>query len=207
MARTTDTREDLLDAGLAGFTERGFEATSIRDLAAAVGIKESSVYNHFESKQALWDAVLDRASSAFDNAAQELDVNVLDPVGAAADYQALDATYLADPTEKLFDFYLHDPATRALRRLVSLEQFRDPRAADLLSRRFVLAPLSYLETLFIRMFGVSTEEAEHLALAFWGPVHLLQTLAARDEPRARVALRKHALAFVAHISGGSAAEA
>lgn len=201
MDRTTNVRDALLDAAVEGFTARGFEATSISDLASAVGIEEHSFDDHFDDKQALWDAALQRLSQRFEAAARSLDIDVVDPVGAATAYRDLDADHLADVTETLFDFYLNDPSAVALRRLAGLEQFRDPTAAEMLRRRFVLEPLKYQETLFIQMFGVATEEAEHLALAFWGPIHLLLKIAQQDEPRARAVLRTHAKAFVAYVSG------
>ena len=55
-----DTRSALLDVAQERFAIDGFAGTSVRDLATAVGIKESSVYNHFASKQAVLDALLAR---------------------------------------------------------------------------------------------------------------------------------------------------
>ena len=54
------TRERILDAAEEAFGERGFGATTLRDVADRVGIRIPSVYNHFESKEALYAAVLER---------------------------------------------------------------------------------------------------------------------------------------------------
>ncbi|WP_432559094.1 TetR/AcrR family transcriptional regulator [Granulicoccus sp. GXG6511] len=201
MNRTTNAHDALLDAAVERFTAQGFDATSVGDLASEAGITEDSFHDHFDDKQALWDAALERLSAGFDVAAQGLEIDVVDPVGAATAYQDLDAEHLADVTETLFNFYLHDPSAVALCRLVSLEQFRDPKAAEMHRRRFVLEPLQYQATLFIQMFGVSTEEAEHLALSFWGPIHLLLKIAQQDELLARTVLRTHTKAFVSYVSG------
>ena len=61
--RSLPTRERLLDAALARFSREGWGGTSIRDLARDVGIRESSVYKHFASKQAIFDALLERADA------------------------------------------------------------------------------------------------------------------------------------------------
>ena len=51
-------RAAILRAAAAAFAERGFAATSMDDVAAAAGITRLIVYRHFESKDALYAAVL-----------------------------------------------------------------------------------------------------------------------------------------------------
>ena len=52
------TRQAILDAALDLFAEKGFFGTSLRDVAAAVGVRESALYNYFASKDALFEALL-----------------------------------------------------------------------------------------------------------------------------------------------------
>jgi AcrR family transcriptional regulator len=52
------TRQAILDAALDLFAEKGFFGTSLRDLASAVGVRESALYNYFPSKDALFDALI-----------------------------------------------------------------------------------------------------------------------------------------------------
>lgn len=51
----------LLDVAVRVFTERGYDGTSMGDLAHASGLSKSSLYHHFESKEQLLRAALDRA--------------------------------------------------------------------------------------------------------------------------------------------------
>ena len=52
------TRQAILDAALELFAEKGYFGTSLRDVAAAVGVRESALYNYFESKDALFEALI-----------------------------------------------------------------------------------------------------------------------------------------------------
>lgn len=52
------TRQAILDAALQLFADKGYFGTSLRDVATAVGVRESALYNYFKSKEALFDALI-----------------------------------------------------------------------------------------------------------------------------------------------------
>jgi AcrR family transcriptional regulator len=54
------TRERLVAAGRKLFGERGYDATSIEAILEAAGVARGALYHHFPTKEALFDAVLDR---------------------------------------------------------------------------------------------------------------------------------------------------
>lgn len=62
--RTSYTAASLLDVAVRVFNERGYDGTSMGDLAAALGISKSSIYHHVAGKDALLGLALDRALSA-----------------------------------------------------------------------------------------------------------------------------------------------
>ncbi len=59
--RPAYTTESLLDVAVTVFTSRGYEGTSMEDLAAAAGLSKSSIYHHVQGKQQLLALALDRA--------------------------------------------------------------------------------------------------------------------------------------------------
>ena len=56
-----DRRQQILDAALASFVERGYRATSISDIRAASGASTGSIYHFFGGKGALAEALLTEA--------------------------------------------------------------------------------------------------------------------------------------------------
>ena len=53
-------REQLLDIGKATFAERGFDGTSVEELALRAGVSKPVVYEHFGGKEGLYAVVVDR---------------------------------------------------------------------------------------------------------------------------------------------------
>lgn len=59
------TAERILDAAEDLFSEKGYDATSLGDVADVVGIRSPSLYNHFKNKKALYSAVVERLIERF----------------------------------------------------------------------------------------------------------------------------------------------
>jgi len=171
------TREVLLDAALAGFARDGFAGTSIRDLARAAGIRESSVYKHFASKQAIFDALVERADLRLAQAASQLGATMSSATQAADAYRGISEDALLEMARGLFDFVVHDAQFAQLRRLMAIEQYRDQGVAGRYRDYFITGPLAFQAELF-QALAASWElsdglDPEQTALAFWSPIYLL----------------------------------
>ena len=59
MAGKANNKEKIFDVSIDLFSEYGYDGVSIRQIAKEVGIKESSIYNHYKSKESIMDAILD----------------------------------------------------------------------------------------------------------------------------------------------------
>jgi TetR/AcrR family transcriptional regulator len=80
-ARTT--RELILDEAVACFGANGYEGTSLNDIAAGVGIRRASLLHHFHSKEAIYQAVCERALADW---ADRIEDAVSGPVGEGWTY-------------------------------------------------------------------------------------------------------------------------
>ena len=78
-ARRTDTRERILDTAAELFSERGYAATSVRDIAERLDVTKAALYYHFSSKAEILHALADTPVAAVrELLAQGLDVSTPD---------------------------------------------------------------------------------------------------------------------------------
>jgi AcrR family transcriptional regulator len=87
------TAERILDVAEAIFAERGYAGATLRDVAAEVGLRTPSLYNHFPSKESLYAAVLERGISPV--------LDVLTEVVEARDRSDRDVRQIVDRTMNL----------------------------------------------------------------------------------------------------------
>lgn len=200
--RSLSTKERLLDAALNRFSSDGWGGTSIRDLARDVGIRESSIYKHFDSKQAIFDALLERADARIAEVAASLGVGISSPTDALPDYTSISEAQLIAVAEGFFNAMLHDPELANLRRLLVVSQYRDAESGQRLRTYWIKQPLDFQAALFAELFtgGEFRDglDPQMTALAFFGPVLTLLQLAESgdaDEQHAREMLIAHVRHF------------
>lgn len=191
-----DTKGALLAAAFARFARDGYPATSIRALAADVGIKESSVYKHFASKEAILDAVLEVADARLDALAARFGLPADDAAAATPFFEAVTPDLLREIAEGYLHLWLHDADVVAVRRLLTLEQYRTPAAGRMLRDLVVERALAFQTPLFAEVIGrglFRPADPAAVALAFWGPIVAILAVADSpdDEPLARTRLGAH----------------
>ncbi|MCB0731123.1 MAG: TetR/AcrR family transcriptional regulator [Ignavibacteriae bacterium] len=63
MNQSKNTKEHILDVSLKLFSEKTYYGASIRDIAKAIDKRESSIYNHFKSKEEIFEQLILKFSS------------------------------------------------------------------------------------------------------------------------------------------------
>jgi AcrR family transcriptional regulator len=106
--RRAERREQILAAATQAFARSGSAATSLDDIATAAGISRAILYRHFDSKNDLYRAVLDRACTRLASAVGTSDFT-------AASIDALVGAAAADPDgfRLLFRHAAREPEFRA----------------------------------------------------------------------------------------------
>ena len=177
-----DTKERILAAALELFSERGFAGTNIRELSASLGMGKSSLYRHFESKEAIWNALLDEMIAYYD--AHFGSSEHLPPVP-----ESLEG--LVQMTMQMADFTIHDEKIVMTRKLLSIEQYRDERAKALASKHFLTGLTDMFTQLFAAMMDrglLRRDDANMLAFAYTAPISALIHLCDREPERTAEAM-------------------
>ena len=177
-----DTRERILAAALEMFSQNGFAGTNIRELSASLGMGKSSLYRHFESKEALWNALLDEMIAYYD--ARFGSSEHLPPVPESPEE-------LVRMTMRMADFTIHDEKIVMTRKLLSIEQYRDERAKALATKHFLTGLTDMFTQLFSAMMDrglLRRDDARMLAFAYTAPISALIHLCDREPERTAEAM-------------------
>ena len=179
-----DTKERILAAALEMFSQNGYAGTNIRELSASLGLVKSGVYKHFESKEAIWNALLD-----------EMIAYYADHFGSAEHLppvpDSLEA--LVQMTMHMVNITVHDEKIIMTRKVLTLEQYRDDRARELATKHFLTGLTDMFTYVFTGMMEkglLRKDDAKMLAFAYTAPISALIHLCDREPEKTEDAIRK-----------------
>lgn len=167
-----DTKEKIMQEALKLFSVNGFDAVSIRTIADAVGIGNSALYKHFTSKQEILQAIVDYSKSYF------LKVSCEQMSGKK------DVDELKESCLKMFKFQTQDEWIVMFRRLLMIEQFKNPDMAEIYRNFFIELPVQSQEQLFLQLMEagiMKKKNARMLAMELYAPFFLYHTAAESRE--------------------------
>ena len=179
-----DTKERILAAALDMFSQKGYDGTNIRELTSSLGLVKSALYRHFDSKEAIWNALLDEMIAYY--GARFGSAEHLPPVPDSREG-------LVALTMALADFTIHDEKVIKTRKLLTIEQFRDERARDLATKHFLTGLTDMFTPLFAGMMDkglLRRDDPAMLAFAYTAPISALIHLCDREPERTGEAMQK-----------------
>ena len=194
------TKERILDIALELFAQNGYLGTSMSDIAKQLGFTKAALYKHYTSKQEILDQIVERMNRMDYERAEEYEMPETEPDGFAE-------AYMHTPIEKIriysmaqFDHWTKETFSANFRKMLTLEQYRDPKLAQLHHDYLAGGPLEYMAAIF-RKLADSDEEAMQLALDSYGPMYLLYSIYDSAEDKASVApmLDAHIRRFIEKV--------
>ena len=177
-----NTKQEILEAALDLFSVQGFEATSVSQIADAVGIRKASLYSHFENKQAVLDELVQEVLKQYEKHS----------LFARADWEkdAGNLPQTSDDAVKMIQgqirYILHDHSISSARKMLVIEQFRNPEIAKLQTKQNYSDVMRYFTGLvkqLIRQGVLAEDDPEIMAAQLCLPISAWINLCDREPER------------------------
>ena len=187
-----DTKERILEAALEMFSQNGYAGTNIRELSASLGLVKSGVYKHYESKEAIWNALLDQMIAYY-----------ADHFGSAEHLPPVPESLegLVAMTVRMVNLTVHDEKIIMTRKVLTLEQYRDVRARELATKHFLTGLTEIFTRIFMDMMEkglLREDDPKMLAFAYTTPISALIHLCDREPEKTEESI-KQVEAFSRHF--------
>ena len=183
MART-NAKEPLIEAARNLFSVKGYDGTSVDEIAEAVGIKGPTIYKYFKSKEDLLKAVIDTAEDEYAKGMGGEGDNIANLINSGEDVK--------NYALKSFNFTLRNDTAKKMRKLITMEQFRNPTLAKLATWHQLTNLQNIYTTIFKKMMeqGQMVKGApEVMALEFVSPITIMLQLIDREPRKKKEALK------------------
>ena len=177
-----NTKQEILEAALDLFSVQGFEATSVSQIADAVGIRKASLYSHFENKQAILDALVQEVLKQYEEHS----------LFARADWEkdAGNLPQTSDDAVKMIQgqirYILHDRSISKARKMLVIEQFRNSEIAKLQTKQNYSDVMRYFTGLvkyLIKNGVLKKDDPEIMAAQLCLPISIWINLCDREPER------------------------
>ena len=165
------TKQKILECAIDLFAMKGYTETTIRELATAVGVKEASIYNHFPSKSAIMEYILEEYSLLTRPAFEPEQLLMLKENPSADGILSCMQLVFEEGKEKYHLMQLY---------VILQEQHRNPMVGKFLSEHFILGNEQVVKAIInaLKDFGVLRPDTDP---DYWAKIHtsLLYTFASR----------------------------
>ena len=169
--KKNSTKQKILERAIDLFARKGYTETTVRELAAAVGVKEASIYNHYPSKNAILEQILKEYSKF------TLTVYEKDKISVVKDNPSaegiLSSMVLVFP-EGREEYYLK------MLYVILQEQHRNPIVQKFVSESYILGNEKTIDSMIngLKDLGILRPDTNP---DFWKKMHssLLYTFASR----------------------------
>ncbi len=180
-----NTKQEILNVALDLFSTQGYEATSVSQIAEAVGIRKASLYSHFTSKQEILDALVQKSFEEYNKRSIFALANWDDP-DFIKDKQNLTPNAILQMVLGQIRYILHDPQISKSRKMLTIEQFQNPTLKKLQTQQNYTNVMHYFTGLMrflISQGKLKNDDPEIMAAQFCLPVSVWLNLCDREPER------------------------
>lgn len=194
-----NTKERIIEKSLTLFSTHGYNAVTVRDIAAAVGIKASSLYNHFDSKQEIFDTIVDKYSTINESFFDKLNHSEYLDSLFDSEHHCISDNKLAELCIKIYTFFSDDKHIVKFRKMLTIEKYRNSNLSKLYTKIFIDDILNYQSKFFQTLIEINyiktTADPDLLAVEFYSPLFLLLNKSDAPMENQQIFLKNHILTF------------
>lgn len=188
-----DTKKIILKKALELFSERGYDSVSVGEIAQKVGIKAPSLYNHYKSKEEIFQAIVSETAEHYEKGTDKIDIHVANVPRDIPSFKKIAAESLTEKVKQIFLYSLHDETVSRFRKMMTIEQFRSEKLAKLYSERYVDRMNAYHADIFRSLIAageIVNEDPITLATSYVSPIITLLGVCDRQPEREAECLDK-----------------
>lgn len=181
----TNTKDQILDVALDLFSIRGYEATSISQIADAVGLRKASLYSHFASKQDILDVLVEELSKEYEQNSLMAKADWDDPQFTDTKRNRSEEEIIAEIKGQI-RYIIHDSKISKVRKMLVIEQFQNDKLKKVQSKNSYEDILKYnlgLVRFLISEEVLRDEDPEIMAAQLAWPVSMWTNLCDREPER------------------------
>ena len=185
MTEKVSTKQEIIGAALELFSTQGYEATSVSQIADAVGIRKASLYSHFSGKQEILDSLLQTVLEQYEKHSIFANADWDDPA-FTKDKEDITPDAAARMIIGHIRYIIHDPQISRTRKMLTIEQFQNPQMAALQTKRNyadVMRFFTGLVRFLIRRGRLCDRDPEILAAELCLPISVWINLCDREPER------------------------
>ncbi|MDY2922131.1 MAG: helix-turn-helix domain-containing protein [Eubacterium sp.] len=170
-----NTKEKILEEALKLFAQSGYMGTSMNDIASKLGVTKAALYKHYKSKQEVLDSIIEKMNELDMERVKQYEMPEGEMSKVIAEYKETAFDKIKEFTKVQFLHWTEEEFPCCFRKMLTLEQYREPQMAQLYQDYLASGPLTYIEVLFSGMLE-DAERARQMALDFYGPIFLLYSI-------------------------------
>jgi len=170
-----NTKEKILEEALKLFAQSGYMGTSMNDIASKLGVTKAALYKHYRSKQEILDSIIEKMNELDMERVKQYEMPEGEMSKVIAEYKETAFDKIKQFTKVQFLHWTEEEFPCCFRKMLTLEQYREPQMAQLYQNYLASGPLTYIEVLFSGMLE-DAERARQMALDFYGPIFLLYSI-------------------------------
>lgn len=200
-SKKKSTKNKILDVSIDLFSQKGYNGVSVREITKEVGIKESSLYNHFKSKDEILEEIFSLFKQQFTKTLPP--ISMLDQIVSVSTVQQ----FLEKGYENL-KLHIDNPTNEKLWRILYIEHYRDSMAREIFLNDIIQSTLEFLEIAFEKFIEhgkIKRYSAHILAAEYQYPMFSMHAeynmlrFDNKDTSRIEARMKEHIAFFLEHV--------